>query len=67
MNKLLGEDPDLQNGAFTYYQTEGWDSYANFEDDATYAIQGMQSWASQYLGITVDLFYVDNFPGDITP
>lgn len=66
-NQYSYEDPELQNGVFTYYQMEGWGTYDNFEDDSTYAIQGMQDWASQYFGITVDPFYVDNFEGSMIP
>jgi len=61
------EDPELQNGVFTYYQIEGWGTYDNFEGDSVYAIQGMEDWASQYYNINVDPFYVDNFAGDMSP
>ncbi len=67
-NQYSYEDPDLENGVFTYYQMEGWNTNNNnFEDDSAYAIQGMQDWASQYFGITVDPFYVDNYAGDMIP
>jgi len=66
-NKLSYEDPNLQNGVFTYYQIVGWNTYNNFEDDAAYAIQGMQNWANQYPSITVDPFFVDNFEGTMVP
>lgn len=66
-NKLSYEDPNLGNGVFTYYQLEGWNTYNNFEDDTTYAIQNMQNWASQYPLITVDPFFVDNYAGDMLP
>jgi hypothetical protein len=60
-------DESMENGVFTYYQMEGWDSYNNFEDDAAYAVQGMQDWASQYIGLSVDPFYVDQFSGPMLP
>jgi len=66
-NQLSWEDPDLQNGVFTYYQIEGWNTYDNFEDDSEYAVQGMENWASQYIGLTVDPFYVDNYAGEMNP
>ena len=60
-------DETMENGVFTYYQMEGWDIYDNFEDDAAYAVQGMQDWASQYIGISIDPFYVDQFAGPMLP
>jgi hypothetical protein len=60
-------DETMGNGVFTYYQIEGWDSYDNFEDDAAYAVQGMHDWASQYVGLSVDPFYVDQFSGPMGP
>ena len=59
--------PDMQNGVFTYYQMEGWNQYASFEDDAAYAVQKMEEWASGYAGVNVDPFYVDAFAGDMLP
>jgi len=58
---------DMKNGVFTYYQMEGWNYYNNFEDDAAYAVQKMEDWASQYAGVSVDPFYVDKYTGDMTP
>ena len=66
-NQYSWEDRDLENGVFTYYQIEGWTNYDNFEDDSMYAIQGMEDWASQYFGVTVDPFYIDNYAGDMNP
>ena len=57
---------DIDNGVFTYYQMLGWDSYTTFEDDANYAVQGMEDWASYY-SINVDPFYVDQFTGAMLP
>ncbi len=58
---------DMQNGVFTYYQMEGWNYYMSFEDDAAYAVQKMEEWASGYAGVNVDPFYVDAFAGDMLP
>ncbi len=60
-------DETMENGVFTYYQLEGWGFYDSFEDDAAYAVQEMQSWASQYIGLSVDPFYVDQFSGPMLP
>jgi PKD repeat protein len=57
---------DMDNGVFTYYQMQGWDSYSTFEEDADYAVQGMENWASYY-SINVDPFYVDQFTGAMLP
>jgi len=59
--------PDMQNGVFTYYQMEGWNYYISFEDDAAYAVQKMEEWASGYIGMNVDPFYVDSYQGDMLP
>ena len=59
-------DSWMQNGVFTYYQMEGWNSNSNFEQDSIYAKQGMESWASSK-GYIVDPFYIDQFPGSMTP
>jgi hypothetical protein len=56
----------MKNGVFTYYQMIGWGSYTNFEEDAAYAVQQMQTWASTY-HIQVDPFYADQFAGPMTP
>jgi len=66
-NQYSWEDSELENGVFTYYQIEGWETYDNFEEDSIYAIQGMEDWASQYYGLTVDPFYVDSYAGDMNP
>ncbi|HHH78185.1 MAG TPA: caspase family protein, partial [Thermoplasmatales archaeon] len=58
---------DMKNGVFTYYQMDGWNHYNNFEDDAAYAVQGMEDWAAGYAGVSVDPFYVDKYTGDMTP
>ena len=62
-------DGSMKNGVFTYYQMDGWDNqnFDNFEDDAAYAVQGMQDWASQYVGLSIDPFYVDQFSGPMMP
>ena len=56
----------MRNGVFTYYQMEGWNIYDNFEEDGYYAIDGMETWASQY-GINVDPFYSDHYSGFMQP
>ena len=56
----------MQNGVFTYYQMEGWNSYDNFEQDSYYAVQEMENWASSN-GVNVDPFYVDQFSGSMYP
>jgi len=67
-NNQLSYDGDssMKNGVFTYYQMEGWDTYTSFEDDANYAINGMENWAIPY-GINVDPFLTDHYSGDMTP
>ena len=62
-------DGSMENGVFTYYQMDGWDNqnFNNFEDDAAYAVQGMQDWASQYVGLSIDPFYTDNYAGSMMP
>ena len=62
-------DSSMENGVFTYYQMDGWDNqnFDNFEDDAAYAVQGMQDWASQYVGLSIDPFYRDNYAGPMMP
>lgn len=62
-------DGSMENGVFTYYQMDGWgnQNFDNFEDDATYAVLGMQDWASQYVGLSIDPFYVDQFSGPMLP
>ncbi|MEA2053957.1 MAG: caspase family protein [Candidatus Thermoplasmatota archaeon] len=60
-------DDSMKNGVFTYYQMEGWNTYNNFEDDAAYAVQEMEAWASQYANVNVDPFYVDKYTGDMIP
>lgn len=60
-------DETMENGIFTYYQMEGWDTYASFEDNSAYAVQEMKDWAAQYVFISVDPFYLDNFDGIMIP
>ena len=65
-NKQYSYDvPELQNGVFTYYEMEGWNYYATFEEDSSYAVQKMGEWAEQYIGLNVDPFYVDSYSGDM--
>jgi len=59
-------DSWMQNGVFTYYQMEGWNSYSDFEQDSIHAIQGMENWASSK-GYIVDPFHVDHFSGSMIP
>lgn len=59
-------DSSMQNGVFTYYQMQGWNSYNVFEDDSAYAVQGMKAWPSSPR-IKVDPFYVDQYSGDMQP
>lgn len=56
----------MKNAVFTYYQMMGWNNYNNFEEDATYAVQYMKAWASQY-HVRVDPFYKDSFTGPMIP
>jgi hypothetical protein len=56
----------MQNGVFTYYQMEGWNTYDNFEEDGDYAKTQMENWASGW-GITVDPFYDDNYTPYLYP
>ena len=58
-------DASMQNGVFTYYQIEGWNTYDNFEEDASYAVQHMKDWAPKF--IKVDPFYVDQYAGSMIP
>ena len=60
------ETSEFENGVFTYYQMDGWDTYNNFEEDGTYAAGKMEDWASGY-GYTVDPFVEDNYDGPMTP
>ncbi len=60
-------DSSMKNGVFTYYQMDGWNHYNNFEDDAAYAVQGMEDWAAQYANVNVDPFYNDQFSGPMYP
>lgn len=46
---------------------EGWGFSDNFEEDAAYAVQGMQDWALLYPGLSVDPFFVDEFSGPMLP
>jgi PKD repeat protein len=59
-------DSSMQNGVFTYYQMEGWNSYYNFEDDSAYAVQQMKAWPPSPR-IKVDPFYKDQYSGDMEP
>jgi hypothetical protein len=60
------ETSELENGVFTYYQMDGWNTYDNFEQDGTYAANQMINWASGY-GYTVDPFIDDNYDGFMYP
>jgi len=60
-------DESMKNGVFTYYEMEGWNYYNNFEDDSAYAVQKMEEWATQYVNVNVDPFYVDKYTGDMIP
>lgn len=59
-------DSSMQNGVFTYYQMEGWNSFDVFEDDSAYAVQQMKAWPPSPR-IKVDPFYIDQFTGDMMP
>lgn len=59
-------DSSMQNGVFTYYQMQGWNTYNVFEDDSAYAVQGMKAWPPSPR-IKVDPFYVDQYSGDMQP
>jgi hypothetical protein len=59
-------DSWMQNGAFTYYQMEGWNSNDNFEDDGTYAVNNYESWANAK-GWANDAFIDDNYSGSMMP
>jgi hypothetical protein len=65
-NELSWETSEFENGVFTYYQMDGWNTYDNFEDDGTYAAGKMEDWASGY-GLTVDPFVDDNYDGYMYP
>jgi hypothetical protein len=65
-NEYSWETSDLENGVFTYYQMDGWNTYDNFEQDGTYAANQMINWASGY-GYTVDPFVDDNYDGYMYP
>ncbi|MBC7129327.1 MAG: caspase family protein [Thermoplasmatales archaeon] len=67
-NKQYSYDGDatMKNGVFTYYQMEGWNIYATFEQDSAYAVQKMKDWAKKY-AIKVDPFYVDKFTDYMYP
>jgi hypothetical protein len=67
-NSLYSYDgnSNMQNGVFTYYQMEGWNTYDNFEQDSNYAVQEMENWGLSN-GINVDPFYVDHFSGSMLP
>jgi hypothetical protein len=58
----------MQNGAFTYYQMDGWDvqGFDNFEDDGYYAKTNMENWAGGK-GWPADPFVADNYPGSMLP
>jgi len=65
-NEYSWETDELENGVFTYYQIEGWNTYDNFEQDGTYAVDKMLDWAQDY-GVTVDPFIDDNYDGYMYP
>ncbi len=57
---------DMQNGVFTYFQMEGFDSEGLIfaEDDSDYAVSEMLAWGKTY-HVKVTPFYVDNYAGDL--
>jgi len=59
-NELSWETSEFENGVFTYYQMDGWNTYDNFQQDGTYAAGKMEDWASEH-GYTVDPFVEDNY------
>lgn len=59
-------DSWMRNGAFTYYQMEGWDIYDNFEEDGYYAESNMESWAAAK-GWDADPFVKDMYSGPMMP
>jgi hypothetical protein len=65
-NELSWETSEFENGVFTYYQMDGWNTYDNFEQDGTYAVGKMEDWASDH-GYTVDPFVDDNYDGYMYP
>jgi hypothetical protein len=69
-NRRLSYDGDIsmQNGVYTYYQMDGWDNqnFDNFEDDGSYAVSEMKSWA-RARRIKVDPFVQDMYSGPMTP
>ena len=65
-NEYSWETSEFENGVFTYYQMEGWNTYDNFEQDGTYAANKMVDWASDN-GYTVDPFVEDNYDGPMMP
>jgi len=65
-NEYSYETSEFNNGVFTYYQMEGWNSKDNFEDDTTYAITQMGYWAA-YNGVEVDPFLEDSYDGSMIP
>ena len=60
------ETNEFENGVFTYYQIEGWDSYDTFEQDGSHASTKMTDWADDN-GYTVDPFVEDNYVGYMYP
>ncbi len=65
-NEYSWETSEFENGVFTYYQMEGWNSKDNFEDDTSYAITQMEDWAT-YNGVEVDPFLKDSYDGSMIP
>jgi len=65
-NEYSWETSEFENGVFTYYQMEGWNTYTNFEQDGNYAADKMVDWASDN-DYTVDPFVEDNYDGPMMP
>ena len=65
-NEYSWETSEFENGVFTYYQIDGWNSKDNFEQDGSYAATKMTDWADDN-GYTVDPFVKDNFDGYMYP
>jgi hypothetical protein len=65
-NELSWETSEFENGVFTYYQMDGWNTYDNFEQDGNYADSKMTDWGNDH-GYSVDPFVDDKFSGYMYP
>jgi hypothetical protein len=65
-NKLSWETSEFENGVFTYYQMDGWNTYDNFEQDGNHAVSKMLEWGNDH-GYSVDPFVEDKFSGYMYP